>query len=107
MISCVLLPDMVSNPDISLTVLKDDTNNYSAMVTCQSSFGTPPVTFSLYNNTELVANATVEEGNAIFKVPLILDLHLGQLQCQANNGDRTAYSTWIPLEVGMHIVQNC
>ncbi len=98
--------DVVSDPDISFTVLKEDIRKYSAVVTCQSIKGTPPVTFSLYNRTELVANATVEGRNATFMVPLVLGKHLGHLQCQANNGDRITYSKWIPLEVGM-FVWNC
>lgn len=92
---------MVSDPDISFTVLKEDSRKYSAVVTCQSIKGSPPVTFSLYNSTDLVANVTVEERNATFKVPLVLGQHLGHLQCQASNGGRIAYSKRIPLEVGM------
>ncbi|XP_070775527.1 contactin-5 isoform X5 [Enoplosus armatus] len=90
---------VVSNPDISFTVLKEDSHNYSAVVTCQSTRGTLPFNFSLYNRTELVANMTVGERNATFKVPLVLGQHLGRLQCRANNGDQIAYSQWIPLEV--------
>lgn len=93
--------ERVSIPDISFTVLKEDRHFYSAVVACQSTKGTPPVTFSLYNRTELVASMTVDDRNATFKVPLVLDRHLGWLQCQANNGDQTEYSQSIPLEVGM------
>uniref|UniRef100_A0A8C9YIP2 Si:dkey-93h22.7 n=1 Tax=Sander lucioperca TaxID=283035 RepID=A0A8C9YIP2_SANLU len=95
----ITVKDVVSTPDISFTVLKQDPHNYSAMVTCQSTKGTPPVTFSLYNRTELVSNTTVDETNAIFKVPLVLGRHLGWLQCHANNGDRIEFSQRIPLEV--------
>ncbi|XP_068448351.1 Fc receptor-like protein 5 [Clinocottus analis] len=95
----ITVKDLVSIPDISFIVLKEDTQNYSAEVTCQSTKGTPPVTFSLYNRTELVANITIEERIAAFKVPLVLGQHLGCLQCQANNGDQIEYSQWIPLEV--------
>ncbi|KAM6942162.1 Fc receptor-like protein 5 [Lycodopsis pacificus] len=95
----ITVKDVVSIPDISFAVLKEDSHNYSAEVTCQSTKGTPPVTFSLYNRTELVANVTIEERNATFKVPLVLGQHLGLLQCQANNGDRTEFSQRIPLEV--------
>lgn len=92
---------MVSNPDIAFTVLKEDTKNYSAIVTCQSTKGTLPVTFSLYNQKDLVASQTSYERNATFKVSLVLGEHMGWLQCQANNGNQTAYSKLIPLEVGM------
>ncbi|XP_044047330.1 Fc receptor-like protein 3 isoform X2 [Siniperca chuatsi] len=96
----ITVKGVVSNPDISFTVLKKDSHSYSAVVTCHSMRGTPPVTFALYRNrTELLANTTVEERNATFKVPLVLGQHLGWLQCQANNGDRIAYSKRIPLEV--------
>lgn len=100
-----LIPsDLVSRPDISFTVLKEDSHNYSAMVTCESTKGTPPVTFSLYNRTELVANMTAKDRNATFKVPLVLGKHMGDLQCRANNGDATEHSKWIPIVVGMCIV---
>lgn len=94
----ITVKDVVSTPDISFTVLKES-HNYSAIVTCQSTRGTPPVTFSLYNREELVTNVTSEDRSAIFQVPVILDRHMGYLQCQANNGDHTAYSQWLPLEV--------
>ncbi|XP_070710795.1 Fc receptor-like protein 5 isoform X2 [Pempheris klunzingeri] len=95
----ISVKDVVSKPDISFTVLKEDSNNYSAVVTCESTKGTLPVNFSLYNRDELVASVTVEDRNATFKIPLVLGRHLGWLQCQANNGDNITYSEWIPLEV--------
>ncbi|XP_044202068.1 platelet endothelial cell adhesion molecule [Thunnus albacares] len=95
----ITVKDVVSDPDISFTVLKEDSHHYSAVVTCQSTRGTLPVTFSLYNGTGLVANVTVEERKATFKTPLVLGQHLGWLQCQAKNGDRVANSRWLPLEV--------
>ncbi|XP_022063476.1 contactin-5 [Acanthochromis polyacanthus] len=95
----VTIKDFVSSPNIAFTVLKEDSQNYSAVVTCESTRGTPPITFSLYNRTELVTNMTTDDRQATFKVPLVLDRHLGWLQCQANNGERIAYSDWLPLEV--------
>ncbi|KAM7393833.1 hypothetical protein PAMP_020673 [Pampus punctatissimus] len=95
----ITVKDMVSTPDVSFTVLKEDSHNYSAMVTCQSTRGTPPITFSLYNRTELVADVTVEERSATFKTPLVLGRHFGWLQCQAANGDQVEYSQWLPLKV--------
>ncbi|XP_053191983.1 Fc receptor-like protein 3 [Scomber japonicus] len=95
----ITVKDMVSPPDISFTVLKEDSHNYSAVVTCQSTRGTPPVTFSLYNIKDLVANVTVEERSAVFKIPVVLNRHLGWLQCQAENGDQLAHSQFLPLEV--------
>lgn len=98
----LLSSEVVWNPDISFKVIKEPPLNYSAAVTCRSDKGTPPVTFSLYNRTELVSNITSEDRKATFKVPLILGVHMGWLQCQANNGDQTAYSKRIPIQVGMN-----
>ncbi|XP_056137067.1 Fc receptor-like protein 5 [Lampris incognitus] len=95
----IMVKEVVSNPDISFTVLKRDSQNVSAVVNCQSARGTPPITFLLYNSTELVSSMTVEEQDANFTVPVVLDQHMGCFQCHAENGDRTAYSRLIPLEV--------
>lgn len=96
---------MVSNPDVSFVVLKDG-HNYSALVTCQSTRGTLPITFSLYNREKFIGNIASEERQSTFNVPLVLGQHMGWLQCQADNGDRMAYSQWLPFEVGMCIVCN-
>lgn len=96
-----VLSELVSKPDISFAVLKEDYQNYSAIITCQSERGALPITFSLYNDTELLSNVTAKEKHATFKVPVILDQDLGLLQCHANNGDRTTYSHSLPLKVGM------
>lgn len=93
--------DLVSEPDISFSVLKEDIHNYFAVVSCRSTRGTPPVTFSLYNSTEFIASVMTEERFATFKVPLVLGQDLGFLQCQARNGDWVVYGEKIPLEVGM------
>ncbi|XP_029310269.1 hemicentin-2 isoform X2 [Cottoperca gobio] len=95
----ITVKDLVSIPDISFTVLKEDSHNYSAMVACQTTKGTPPVTFSLYNRRGSVDNVTVDKRDVTFKVPMVLGRHLGWLQCQANNGDGIEYSQWISLEV--------
>ncbi|XP_070836156.1 platelet endothelial cell adhesion molecule [Chaetodon trifascialis] len=95
----ITVKEMVSNPEITFTVLKEPSHIYSAMVTCQSTKGTPPIIFSLYNRTEMVENMTTEERKATFKVALVLGQHLGWFWCQANNGGRVAYSEEIPLEV--------
>lgn len=90
----------MSNPDISFQVVKETSQNYSAAVTCQSDKGTPPVTFALYNWTEPLSSITSVDRKATFKVPLILGLHMGWLQCQADNGEQPAYSKRIPIQVG-------
>lgn len=95
--------EVVSNPEISFEVIKEDSHNYSAAVTCRSAKGTPPVTFSLYNRTQLLTNTTTEGREATLKLPLVLGVNADRLQCRANNGDQTAYSPWIPIEVGMKV----
>lgn len=91
---------VVSKPEISLAVQKEGLRNYSIAVTCRSNKGTPPIAFSLDNSTQLVANVTADDKYATFKVPLVLSQHMGWFACQANNGNRTAYSERIPIEVG-------
>ncbi|XP_069561132.1 Fc receptor-like protein 3 isoform X1 [Brachyistius frenatus] len=95
----IRVKDLVSDPDISFTVLKEDSSNFSALVTCQSTRGTPPITFSLWTRSELVGNTTTEERLAVFKLPLVMDQHSGCLQCRTNNGNWTTYSQWLPLNV--------
>ncbi|XP_011610778.2 Fc receptor-like protein 3 [Takifugu rubripes] len=95
----IRVKELVSNPEISFEVIKEDSHNYSAAVTCRSAKGTPPVTFSLYNRTQLLTNTTTEDREATLKLPLVLGVNADRLQCRANNGDRTVYSQWIPIEV--------
>ncbi|XP_074540620.1 Fc receptor-like protein 3 isoform X2 [Halichoeres trimaculatus] len=94
----ITVKDLVSKPDISFSVLKDD-SLYFAVVTCQSTKGHPPVIFKLFNGTAQIHNMTSNETKATFKVPLVLGQHSGWFQCQARQGERTVYSEWIPLEV--------
>ncbi|KAK0144048.1 Fc receptor-like protein 5 [Merluccius polli] len=94
----ITVKEYVSSPDVSYTVLKTDSQNYSALVTCKSSRGTLPITFSLYNGETPVANETVETQHAAFVVPL--SHRSAVLRCQAENGDRIAYSERMALHVG-------
>lgn len=91
---------MVSKPEISFAVLKEGPSNYSITVTCQSNKGTPPIAFSLHNSTQLVANMTADDRYTTFKVPIVLSQHMGWFACQASNGNQTAHSERIPVEVG-------
>uniref|UniRef100_A0A8C6TBU0 Si:dkey-93h22.7 n=1 Tax=Neogobius melanostomus TaxID=47308 RepID=A0A8C6TBU0_9GOBI len=94
----ITVKDVVSTPSISFNVLKEDWN-YSALLSCHSQRGTPPVTFTLYNRDELIGNTTEEDRSTTFTVPIELGKHMGWLQCRADNGDQTAYSHWMPLLV--------
>ncbi|KAK6300896.1 hypothetical protein J4Q44_G00289940 [Coregonus suidteri] len=96
----IKVKELVSEPDLFFSVLKEGDGTYFALVTCQSLKGTPPITFSLYNRSEFVTTETVDERFARFTIPVVLDLHMGFLQCQAENGDRVVYSQL----TAMHIV---
>ncbi|KAM4750786.1 Fc receptor-like protein 1 [Anableps anableps] len=90
---------LVSTPEISLTVVKEDNDNYSAKITCQSARGDFPITFSLNVDGEVIIKKNISERYATFKVPVVLDQHSGWLQCQANNGHQTENSRRLPLKV--------
>ncbi|CAB1344383.1 unnamed protein product [Coregonus sp. 'balchen'] len=94
------IAQLVSEPDLFFSVLKEGDGTYFALVTCQSPKGTPPITFSLYNRSEFVTTETVDERFAMFTIPVVLDLHMGFLQCQAENGDRVVYSQLTAMHIG-------
>ncbi|XP_054897488.1 basement membrane-specific heparan sulfate proteoglycan core protein isoform X2 [Poeciliopsis prolifica] len=95
----ITVKGLVSTPDISFTVVKEDDDSYSASITCQSERGDPPISFSLYMGDELMVRENVSERHATFSLPVVLGQHSGWLQCQARNGNQTKYSRWLPLEV--------
>ncbi|XP_028316489.1 uncharacterized protein LOC114471772 isoform X2 [Gouania willdenowi] len=95
----ITVKDLISDLEISFDVLKEDSQNYSALVTCHITRGSPPITFSLHNTKELVANVTTGNRSALFRVPVVLGQHTDWFQCQANNGDQTTYSEWMPIKV--------
>ncbi|XP_017272502.1 Fc receptor-like protein 5 [Kryptolebias marmoratus] len=95
----ITVKDLLSKPNISFTVLKEDSQSFFAIITCQSEKGALPITFSLYNNTELVNNVTIEERNTTFRVPVVMDQDGGSFKCHANNGDQTLHSQSLPLKV--------
>ncbi|XP_055017094.1 Fc receptor-like protein 5 isoform X2 [Boleophthalmus pectinirostris] len=94
----ITIKDVVSTPDISFTVLKEDMN-YSALISCHSLSGTPPITFTLWDYDDLIGNVTAEDRNATFKIPIVLGKHLGFRKCKAENGDEIAHSRWMELKV--------
>ncbi|XP_045546850.1 platelet endothelial cell adhesion molecule isoform X2 [Salmo salar] len=96
----IKVKELVSEPDLLFLVLKERDGTYFALVTCQSLKGTPPITFSLYSRSEFISTETVDERFARFSIPVVLDLHMGFLQCQAENGDRVVYGQW----TAMHVV---
>ncbi|XP_038140695.1 Fc receptor-like protein 5 [Cyprinodon tularosa] len=95
----ITIKDLVSALDISFTVVKEDDHNYSAIVSCESARGDPPIIFSLYHGEELIGTVNQSVRNVTFKIPAVIDQHSGWLQCQANNGGQTTYSLWLPFEI--------
>ncbi|KAM9856469.1 platelet endothelial cell adhesion molecule [Aulostomus maculatus] len=95
----VVVKDFVSEPEMSFTVLKEDSHNYSALVTCRSTKGTPPITFSLTDMQHMVARTTVEERYATFKIALQLDQHDERFFCMANNSKNVVFSQSSPLVI--------
>ncbi|XP_010870903.4 Fc receptor-like protein 3 isoform X2 [Esox lucius] len=93
----IMVKELVSEPELSFTMMREGT--YFALVKCESLKGTPPITFSLYNGTELVDNETVDVRQFSFPITVDLERHMGWLQCQAENGDRVVHSKWVPMHV--------
>ncbi|XP_024917853.1 Fc receptor-like protein 5 [Cynoglossus semilaevis] len=96
----------VSPPKISYTVVKEDSNNYTAVVICQSTTGTPPITFSLYKQTEFLTSLKTYHRGVAFKVPVLTDQFLGIFHCQADNGVNVTHSQQISIHfvpVGGHV----
>uniref|UniRef100_A0A8C5FRQ2 Ig-like domain-containing protein n=1 Tax=Gadus morhua TaxID=8049 RepID=A0A8C5FRQ2_GADMO len=96
-----LLPsELASRPDLSYAVEKQN-QTFSARVTCLSSRGTPPITFSLLGGAVLLARQTSEQGpSASFSVPLVPDAPPRRLRCRAENGGRVADGTETAVHVG-------
>ncbi|KAM8843395.1 Fc receptor-like protein 3 isoform 2-T2 [Synchiropus picturatus] len=95
----ITVKELVSDVKISFTVMKETTQNYSAVVNCQALRGTPPITFRLFKETHLISSDTVDDMKATFRIPVVLDRHLGWFRCQADNGAQVASSLLLPIEV--------
>ncbi|XP_053713488.1 Fc receptor-like protein 3 [Synchiropus splendidus] len=95
----ITVKELVSDVKISFTVMKEATQNYSALVNCQALRGTPPITFRLLKETHLISSDTVDDMKATFRIPVVLDRHLGWFRCQADNGAQVASSLLLPIEV--------
>ncbi|XP_030206382.1 uncharacterized protein si:dkey-93h22.7 isoform X5 [Gadus morhua] len=95
----ITVKELASRPDLSYAVEKQN-QTFSARVTCLSSRGTPPITFSLLGGAVLLARQTSEQGpSASFSVPLVPDAPPRRLRCRAENGGRVADGT----ETAVHV----
>ncbi|KAG9267018.1 muscle, skeletal receptor tyrosine protein kinase-like isoform X2, partial [Astyanax mexicanus] len=86
----VRVKEQLSEPEISFQVIGDGKGIFSALVTCMSERGTPPVTIHLLKNNRSLA---VEHGlRVVFSVPIHLNQDMGLVQCQATDGTRIMHS---------------
>ncbi|XP_049321576.1 uncharacterized protein si:dkey-93h22.7 isoform X2 [Astyanax mexicanus] len=86
----VRVKEQLSEPEISFQVIEDGKGIFSALVTCMSERGTPPVTIHLLKNNRSLA---VEHGlRVVFSVPIHLNQDMGLVQCQATDGTRIMHS---------------
>uniref|UniRef100_W5N4M3 Ig-like domain-containing protein n=1 Tax=Lepisosteus oculatus TaxID=7918 RepID=W5N4M3_LEPOC len=74
----------LSKPVISYTVTKE-ASTLQAIITCNSTRGSPPITFSLYNKTNGLYSRTAQEQSALFTVPLTQLVRMGAIYCEAKN----------------------
>ncbi|KAJ0033277.1 hypothetical protein NQD34_000384, partial [Periophthalmus magnuspinnatus] len=88
----------VSTPQPSFTVLKENMS-YSALVSCHSLRGTPPITFTLHEFDDEIGNVTVDDRNATFKIPIALGQHARWLKCTTDNGQQSTSKDWMELKV--------
>ncbi|XP_007570215.2 Fc receptor-like protein 5 isoform X2 [Poecilia latipinna] len=89
----------ISKPEISISVFKDG-QNYHGNVTCRSSRGSPPVSFSLLLDGREVRSATAAESLAAwFDVPVVLGLNMGEARCRGRTEVQDLKSEALALEV--------
>ncbi|XP_059394035.1 uncharacterized protein si:dkey-93h22.7 [Carassius carassius] len=81
----VNIGEYVSKPEFSLDVVKLEDGGYTAIITCQSTKGTPHITFSLLNHTDLIFTETTDTTSALFSIPIDLNRYMGHMRCNASN----------------------
>lgn len=100
----MFISENVSVPNISFTVVKESNGDFTAHIMCTSVKGTPPITFTLQNNSQEIEKITTDHLIATFKVPIYLDQQMGTLICQAQNGNIIQTSLPMQLEAGRYSV---
>ncbi|XP_023189068.1 Fc receptor-like protein 5 isoform X1 [Xiphophorus maculatus] len=89
----------ISKPEISISVFKDG-EDYHGNVTCRSSRGSPPVSFSLLLDDREVRSATAAESLAAwFDVPVVIGLNMGEARCRGRTEVQDLKSEALALEV--------
>ncbi|XP_048028264.1 basement membrane proteoglycan isoform X1 [Megalobrama amblycephala] len=81
----VQVKEYVSKPEISVEVEKLKDGGFKAVISCRSEKGTPLITFSLLNNTDIITTETSDKTSTFFSVPLELNRYMGHVRCNASN----------------------
>ncbi|XP_051769166.1 hemicentin-1 isoform X2 [Ctenopharyngodon idella] len=81
----VQVKEYVSKPEISVDVVKLKDGGFKAVISCRSEKGTPLNTFSLLNNTDVIATETSDRTSVLFSVPVELNRYMGHVRCNASN----------------------
>uniref|UniRef100_A0A8C9TVU0 Ig-like domain-containing protein n=1 Tax=Scleropages formosus TaxID=113540 RepID=A0A8C9TVU0_SCLFO len=84
--------------ELSFVVSRED-SGYHADVTCQSSRGSPPVSFRLFLNGTVVASRAATSLSAHFYIPIRTGVNYGELQCRVQNDVQELSSNTVTLEV--------
>lgn len=100
----LLFLEHISKPEISLDVLKSAAGDLTAIVRCRCDTGTPLNTFSLLNDTDIIAAETTDRLQAIFNVSIQLNRDMGWVRCNASNHGNWMLSNAKSLSVGTYDV---
>ncbi|KAK7118967.1 hypothetical protein R3I94_020972 [Phoxinus phoxinus] len=94
----VKVKEYVSKPEVSLEVKMEDAG-IRAVITCQSLKGSPLNTFSLLNDTDVIATQATDRTSAVFRVPVELNRAVGRVRCNASNEGNWVLSEPVDLTV--------
>uniref|UniRef100_A0A8C9SPS4 Si:dkey-93h22.7 n=1 Tax=Scleropages formosus TaxID=113540 RepID=A0A8C9SPS4_SCLFO len=95
----IKVKEYVSKPKISFLVEKHG-KKYLARISCESSRGTDPVNFTLYNQTgETIAKKMESALFTSFNIFITLGRNMGMVYCGAKNFDQEVFSNTLTLHV--------
>ncbi|XP_030627588.1 Fc receptor-like protein 5 isoform X2 [Chanos chanos] len=94
----IVVKTYLSVPKVSFTLFKEG-SDFRANVSCWSTRGSPPVTFTLLLEGREVDNHTSNSLEAWFSVPVTVGMDMGVLQCRAQTDSHQVLSDPVDLEV--------
>uniref|UniRef100_A0A9J7XY73 Si:dkey-93h22.7 n=1 Tax=Cyprinus carpio carpio TaxID=630221 RepID=A0A9J7XY73_CYPCA len=95
----VNVKEYVSKPKISFDVAKNEDGGFTAIITCQSTKGTPLKFFTLLNYTEVLTTESTDRTSVLFSMPIELNRYMGQMRCNASNEGNWVLSDPLSLTV--------